>query len=301
VIVPVPLKAGDTIGIAAPASPVAEGELAPAVAYLERRGYRVVIGEGLYRRRRFLAGDDGERAAQLNDLFARVDIHGIFVARGGYGSVRVLEHLDWDCVRVHPKVFVGFSDTTALQLGMLVRADLVSFTGLALKVDVTDAGLEPDLERCLWSAVSGGGFDPVPVTSVGSVDGAEGILLGGCLSLVCTLLGTPFEPTFDGALLFLEDVGEAPYRVDRMLTHLRMAGVFDRTAGILFGQFHECRGTDEDGSVDDVIEDLAQRVPCPVWRDLPYGHEKSRRVLPVGLPGRVEGNRLVIEVRAPAS
>ena len=283
------LKPGDTVGVVAPSGPFDPERLAHGLAYLEARGYRVRPGASLYARARYLAGDDAARAADLNAMFADPDVRAIFAARGGYGAARVLDLLDWALIRRHPKILVGFSDTTALQLGIYARTGLVSFSGLTLCADITEEGVHPVTETSLWAAMTEGRFPPVEGLHALRSGTAEGPLIGGCLSLVASLAGAPYLPDLTGSLLFLEDVNEAPYRVDRMLNQLHMSGAFERASGVLFGRFEGCEpDRDWEGTVEAVLEDLASRIACPVFCGLPYGHGPGRRVLPVGMRAAVD-------------
>ena len=288
-IVPPRLRPGDTIGVVAPSGPFEPERLTAGLAYLKARGYRVREGASLYARERYLAGSDAARTKDLNGMFADPEVRAIFAARGGYGSARVLNSIDYEAVRRDPKLLVGFSDTTALQLGLFARTGLVTYSGVTLCADVTESGMPPATERTLWDALVSGRHPPVAGLRALKGGAAEGPLIGGCLSLIASLVGTPYLPDPTGALLFMEDVNEEPYRVDRMLNQLRMAGIFDRVAGVLFGQFAGCepeRATD--GSVEAVLESLAGAIPCPAFCGLPFGHAPDRRVLPIGLPARID-------------
>ncbi len=277
------LKEGDTVGIVAPASAVTAERIAPAAAWLESLGYRVRLGASIGKSERFLAGSDADRSRDLADMFSDESIGAIFAARGGYGSSRMLQLIDWSILRANPKPFVGFSDTTALQLALHEKAGLVSLTGLALASDVSDGPPAAELEKDLDEALRRGAFNSVSgLVHEGLLSGK---LLGGCLSLVVHLIGTPFFPDLDGHILMLEDVGESPYRIDRMLTQLLLSRVLEKATAVLFGTFYKCTGDEEDGTVDEVLVDFSSRSPCPVVRGLPYGHGPVRRILPIG--GRV--------------
>ncbi len=291
------LASGDRVAVVAPSSSVQPEALASGISYLETLGFEVVSGDTIGLEDRFLAGPDLIRGSEVSRLFADPSIRGIFAARGGYGSARILSEVDWAMVEQNPKVLVGFSDTTALQLGALARANLVSYSGFLPNVDVAKGGgIDPDLDRSLIEALLHGRFDAIDgIQAVDAGGRTEGRLVGGCLSLVASLVGTPYLPPFDSSVVFLEDVGEAPYRIDRMLTQLIQAGVFEGTSAVLFGQFVRCDGDDEDGTVDEVIEDFAGRVQCPVYVGLPYGHGATRRLLPVGGYATIENDRLSFE------
>ena len=280
---PPKLQPGDTVGIIAPSGSFERERLAHGLAFLRAKGFDVREGMSLYAQDRYLAGTDRARADDVNAMFADEDVKGIFVARGGYGSARILARLDWASVAQNPKVLVGLSDTTALQVAIFARTGLVTFSGFLLCSDVTAEGVHEETEQALWEAVCSHEFEGVGVTPLRGGE-VTGTLMGGCLSLVVSLVGTAFFPDIEDAVLVLEDVNEPPYRVDRMLNQLAMAGVFDRVSGVIFGEFVDCEPEREtEGRIEDVIEDFAARVSCPVFCGLPYGHGKARRVLPIGV------------------
>lgn len=282
------LREAGTIGIAAPAGGVAPGGLEKAVAYFESRGHRVRLAANVHQQTRYLAGTDDARASALQALLEDPGVDAVFAARGGYGCARILDRLDFTRLRGCPKPVVGLSDVTALQLALLACTGLVSYTGFNVATDLRSGTPDPMTERSLWDALAG---RPIAVSGLSPLrpGRAEGPLVGGCLSLLVSLMGTPWLPALDGAVLFLEDVHEEPYRLDRMLTQLRLAGVLQRAAGIVFGTFQDCTAKDPaDGTVDDVLREAASWTDAPVWMGLPYGHTPSRCVLPVGAHCRVE-------------
>ncbi len=284
------LRPGDVIGIAAPAGAFKKERLQPGIAYLERAGYRVRVGAHAYDRNRYMAGEDGARAGDLHALFADPKVRAIFAARGGYGTTRLLDLLDYGLIRRNPKVFVGFSDTTALQLALYRHAGLITCSGVTVCADL-GREREAFTEAATWRAVQEGVAGPFeglrPI--VGGT--AEGRLLGGCLSLVCALQGTGHLPDFDGAILALEDVDEAPYRIDRMLTHLRQTGLLRQVAGVAFGHFEGARPEEgADWTVEDVLADRTADLGIPVVCGLPYGHQRRRAVLPIGARARLDAD-----------
>ena len=297
-MVPPHIQPGDLIGIVSPSGSFERERLRPGLSYLRNRGFRVRVGSAVYDRDRYLAGQDADRAKDLNAMFADPEVRAVFAARGGFGAARVLEFLDYEAIRSDPKPLTGFSDTTALQLGIYGRTGMVSYSGVTLCGDVTASGISEVTETSLWNALVRGRFDEMAGVAALRGRAAEGTLLGGCLSVIASLVGTGYLPDTSGALLFLEDVNEAPYRVDRMLTQLRMAGVFDRVAGVVFGQFKDCEPErEEEGTVDNVLRDFSTSVTAPVFWGLPYGHGEGRRVLPIGLRAAVDGSRgsLIVE------
>jgi muramoyltetrapeptide carboxypeptidase len=277
-----------------PSGPFDRERLQPGLQYLSDRGYHIREGASLYARDRYLAGSDAARADEVNAMFADPDVRAVLTARGGYGSGRILDLVDYDAVARDPKPFVGFSDTTALQLALLEHADLVTYTGITLCADVKKAGMDPVTESTLWQALEAMCFDPIEGLRVLRGGAAAGPLVGGCLSLVASLVGTPYLPNFSGALLYLEDVNEAPYRVDRMLNQLHMAGILREVGALLFGRFEGCDPEREaEGPVEAVLETLVDQVDCPVYANLPYGHGVGRRVLPVGMPAQVSDDGML--------
>ena len=296
-VVPPYIQPGDLIGIVSPSGSIERERLRPGLSYLRNRGFRVRVGSAVYDRDRYLAGQDPDRAKDLNVMFADPEVRAVFVTRGGFGAARVLGLLDYEAIRKCPKPLVGFSDTTAIQLGIYGRTGLVSYSGVTLCGDVAASGMPEATETSLWNALMCGRFEEM--AGVAALRGrfAEGKLLGGCLSVIASLMGTGYMPDTSGALLFLEDVNEAPYRVDRLLTQLRMAGVFDRVAGVVFGRFEGCEPErEEEGTVDDVLRGFSSSVAVPVFRGLQYGHCAGRRVLPIGLRATVDGSRGTLQI-----
>ena len=300
-ILPPCIRPGDTVGIVAPSGPLEPERLAPAVSYLTSRGYRVLEGVSIHARDRYLAGTDAERASDLMRMFETPEVRAVFVARGGYGSGRLLDRLDYGLIADNPKPMVGFSDTTALQMAVQAHTGLVTYTGLTLCGDVTERGLAPAIESSLWDALVSGSVAPVSgLRALNQGRAVEGLFLGGCLSLVASLVGTRHLPDLEGAVLFLEDVNEEPYRLDRMLTQLRQAGVFDAVSGLVLGDFQGCEPErPTDGSAEEVFRALAEDIQCPVYTGLPYGHGSQRRVFPLGVKVNVDSASGELHFHAP--
>jgi len=273
------LKPGDTIGIAAPASPFDREAFDRGIAVLESIGFRVQIPEGLFARNGYLAGSDTERAALLMGLFEDDSIGAIFCARGGFGSMRLLPLLDFDTICSHPKVIVGFSDITALLVAIYNRCSTVTFHGPL----VTTLGKGSKQTR---SALVDTIASPRPLNLrphkaiVVNAGKASGPLLGGNLTSLCHLMGTHYEPSFESHLLFLEDRGEAPYRIDRMLSQLRLGGHLDGVAGVILGSFQDC------GAVDDVysvVKDAFSHTGVPILTGFEFGHGTENITIPIGI------------------
>ncbi len=283
---PPPLRPGATIGVAAISGPIDPERLAAGVGALERRGYRVVLAPNLASRRAFLAGTDAERAAGYRELLRRDDVDAIFFARGGYGAARVLPHLEPEEARRRPRLHLGGSDLTALFAYLRNRAGLVTFYGPMVATGIaSEEGL--DWEEVLRGAVP----EPHRVAEEDVLAGgaAEGPLVGGCLSILASLCGTPDAVVGRGAVLFWEDVNEETYRLDRMLTQLEGSGTFDGLQAMLIGSISPgSRGGESSETVDAWLRDYFAGAPFPVVRGLPAGHLARPRTLPFGLPVRVD-------------
>ncbi len=307
---PQALRAGDAVAVVAPASPAAAEDTERGVAVLEGLGLRVVRGRHLGARRGYLAGDDGERARDLLDAFADPEVRAVFCLRGGYGSLRILPLLDYGLIAAHPKALVGYSDVTALLLAVHRLGGLVVFHGPMV---ASDLGRSPGratlawLRRALFAPEPLGALPvpedgPDPVTVRGGV--AEGELVGGNLSLVASTLGTPYEIETDGRLLFLEEVGEEPYRLDRLLTHLRNAGKLARVAGVALGHLGAWPGAADASrwvEVRRVVEELLGGLGVPVLAGLPFGHGPWNLTLPLGVRAVLDATGGTLTLVEPAT
>lgn len=305
-IKPKALCIGDTIGIVAPAG-CGDPELAAAgVSALEAYGFKVRQGLTVGQKLGYLAGPDAERAAEVNAMFASPEIDGIICLRGGYGSMRLLDRLDYDIIRQHPKVFVGYSDITAMHLSIGQKTGLVTFHGPMVASDL-GKGISPHTWDYLFRAVS----KPEPLGLVANPPGvvppvfiapgaARGPLTGGNLSLVTATLGTPYEIDARGKILCLEEVGEEPYRIDRMLTQLLLAGKLRDAAGIVFDVCAACEAEDDSPgfTLAEVLQDRLGSLRKPVLCNLYFGHAAEKATLPLGIEAVLDsraGNLAVTE------
>lgn len=292
---PTALRKKATIGIVSPASPQRDmSRLDKGIRYLEGLGYTVVVGDHARSRHAgYLAGTDDQRLADLHAMFSDKRIDAIFCARGGYGSARLLNRLDYGLIRRNPKILVGYSDITSLQLALWHKARLVTFSGAMPSVDMVD-NIDPLSEEQFWRVLTsrrplGRLPQPWPITSVQDGE-AEGRLLGGNLSVLVSLLGTDFMPSLRGSILALEDIGEETYRIDRMLVQLLHATVRRRPAGIAYGFWSQSARPQGSTPHRDVSEVLAERCDLtrgPIISDLMYGHERTKLTLPFGVRARI--------------
>jgi muramoyltetrapeptide carboxypeptidase len=276
-IKPPRLKPGDGIGILAPAGPVTPSELSPGINLLTSMGYDVHVSTHLYDQKDYLAGDDDSRLDDLHSMFENKRIKALFCGRGGYGTLRLLDKIDYDLIRENPKIIMGYSDITALFLALYAETGLVTFHGPMVREFSSDK--DPDLLFRPFISSEPLALDLSPGSTL--VPGlASGILLGGNLSLICHLIGTPFMPSLNKIILFLEEKGESLYRIDRMLTHLRLSGLLDDLSGLMVGQFKDCGDM---STIAQFFADLGMELNMPVCSGLSVGHGTENITLPIGL------------------
>lgn len=280
-MIPGKLSPGDTVGLIAPAGPVSEEETAPGISVLEGRGFIVRRGRHMYRKDGYLAGADRGRVEDLHEMFSDPAVKAVLCARGGYGSMRLLEDLDYDLIASHPKIFAGYSDITALLLSFYRRCRLVAFHGPMVRdCCCKGAGSMNLLLDVLQGKVSPAVSLSGPVVREGKV---EGTLLGGNLTILCHLAATSFMPSLKGCILFLEDRGEKLYRIDRMLTQLALGGHLKGLAGLVAGDFTGCGDPEE---VAALLGDVSEAIP--VAAGLPVGHGVLNVTLPVGVGAELD-------------
>jgi muramoyltetrapeptide carboxypeptidase len=300
---PPKLQAGSLIGLAAPASPVPSGKiLKRGEDVLEEMGFRVRMGRHVRSRRNYLAGTDSDRAEDLNEMFADPQVEAVFCVRGGYGTARLLDRLDFDALRAHPKVLLGYSDITALQLAVYRRIGLVTFYGPMVTTEMAKTFLPETRRRLLAALMQADPPQPLFAASQDSPPAvihpgvAEGRLLGGCLSVLVTLLGSDYMPPLEGAVLFLEDLDEEPYRLDRYLTQLRLCGALAHVSGVAVGRLINCEPRQDRaayirsrGSLD-VLRDRLGDAGVPVLAGLGFGHGRDQATLPQGAMVRLDAD-----------
>lgn len=276
------LRPNDAVAVVAPCGPFDRPSFEKGLAVLAER-YRPVFTERIFEARRYLAGTDEARAAELQHALDDDGVQAVFLARGGYGAMRLLPAL-----RLHaPKPLVGFSDATAFHLAMQAK----SWRTLHAPV-LTQLGKQPpDVVTRLFDLLEGRPVAPLPGTRTVVPGVAEGRLVGGNLSVLTRLVGTPYFPSLDGAVLLLEDVGERPYRLDRMWTHLTLAGVLKGLAGVVFGDFTGCEEKDATYSSADVLDELAQALGVPCAAGFVIGHGDVNFPVPLGARVRLDADR----------
>ncbi len=297
------LRPGDTVGIVNPSGVVwREDALRTVEERLASLDLESVRGRHVLDRHGYLAGRDGDRAEDVNRMFRRDDVDAVLCGRGGWGAARILPHLDYDAVRASPKVFLGYSDITALHMALHARTGLVTFHGPVGLSTFTSFSLGW-IRRLLFDGETPTYRNPEDtdadvlarvrdrVVTIRS-GRATGPLLGGNLTVLTAIVGSGFLPDFRDAILFLEDVGEAPYRIDRMLTQLSLAGILDGVAAVVFGKCTGCDPGEGYGSLtlDDVLEHHLGGLDVPAWSGAMIGHVDDQWTLPEGVRGEVDAD-----------
>jgi muramoyltetrapeptide carboxypeptidase len=288
------LKPGSHIGVIGPASPVDPADLMNGKFGLESKGYSVTLGDSCTKAYGYLAATDDIRAADLNEMFSDEDIDAIFCMRGGYGAMRLLDKLDYDAAARNPKPLLGFSDITALHIAYGKLSGLVTFHG-PMPVGVFKAGgltpIEQDsFDRAIKRAEPAGEIPSAFPLFTMNEGVAEGMLVGGNLSLIAGLLGTPYELDTAGRILFLEDVGEKSYSIDRMLTQLRLAGKLDSCAGIVLGDYSDCGGSMRGHNLplSQIFRDVLSPCGKPTLGGYSIGHCDNNVTIPLGVRARLD-------------
>ncbi len=309
VLKPPALQKGDLIGLVSPASaPSSHEMIEKGVRYLERAGYRVTVGQHAAKIHGYLAGTDDQRAADFNAMIQDKTVKAIIAVRGGYGTPRILPLLDYRTLRRHPKIIVGYSDLTALQLAIFHKVGLVTFSGPMSGVEMSD-GMDPYTEEHFWrlltSTAKVGELRNPEGETLNTLHGGKGSgrILGGNLATAISLLKTPFAPDLTGSILVLEDVDEAPHRVDRMLAQMQNARILENLSGLVFGKFVDCVPSDLQKPfipIDEVLASVAEDVKCPVLANLQYGHIPKKLTIPLGVRARVDAKRGVLEAMESA-
>lgn len=303
-IKPKALKNGDTIGIVAPGSFDSREKLHTATKILEDMGYEIVYGRTCFGNYGYLSARDDVRAFDINTMFENPEIDAIFCLRGGYGSLRILDLIDYNTIYKNPKIFMGYSDITALLVAIAQKSELVTFHGPMLTTDFISPNFKDYTKDYMLKALTlprplGHIIPPrceVPSMML-TAGNAEGELVGGNLSLLTALLGTAYEIDTRGKILFLEEIDEKPYRIDRMLTQLRLAGKLYDAEGIVLGQFTNCDLDSEDSlSLTEVFEDILIPLKKPIVKNVPIGHGKHKVTLPIGVKARILSRKGVLSI-----
>jgi muramoyltetrapeptide carboxypeptidase len=292
-IKPSKLNIGATLGIIAPSGPVYDkNRITKGIEILESLGFKVVISSNCYLKHGYLAGEDSIRAKDINKSFENKYLDGIICLRGGYGALRILDLIDYNIINENPKVFIGYSDITALHSAIHKNCNLVTFHGPMVASDIADDDFWSN--EALINSVCGNIYSYNIKLNPIKGGNVKGELVGGNLSVICSLIGSSFVEDYENKLLFIEDIGEEPYRVDRMLQQLKLSGIISKLSGVILGQFTNCQAKDEENSLslDYVINDFFANMAIPVYCNLQAGHENKKITLPLGIEVEILNNIL---------
>jgi muramoyltetrapeptide carboxypeptidase len=275
--------------VVAPAGCVEPDALFRGIEVIRSEGFEVEFPSRILESKGYLAGDERNRADDLVNFFRRTDISAIFCARGGFGSAQLLPYLTHLNSCPAPKIFAGYSDITILLNWLNKQFGMVTFHAPMVAMELAQ-GLKGRSEEAFWGLLTGKKSEwQVDIGEVIRPGKAEGEMMGGCLSVLVTTLGTPYEIETNGKLLFVEDVGERPYRVERMLTHLKMAGKLDHLAGLVFGDFTDCEG-EGPRNVRQIVGEMFAQAPYPIVMGMPAGHGNEHITLPFGVRMAIDAN-----------
>ncbi len=307
------LVPGSRVTLIAPAGPLLErDDLARATELCRALGYVPTLAPNAGEKYGYLAGGDDARLADLNAALSAPDVDAVWCIRGGYGITRLLNRVDFAGFGRHPKAVIGFSDITALLVALFQETGVIGFHGPTARASMPGF-TRRHFERVVTTAAPAGRLEPLPappdtlipqrdriVTLRGGV--AQGRLIGGNLTLLQCLIGTRFAPRLEGALLFIEDVGEEVYRIDRMRAHLRLAGVLDGLAGVAVGRFTELgrRGADGALGLDEVLATYLEPLGVPVVQGFPIGHIDDQWTIPIGVQARLDADAGTLDLLEPA-
>lgn len=295
---PAALKKGDTIGLVATSSHVGNIEkIGKCEKALNELGFNVVAGESCYLQYGYLSGSDDIRAGDVNRMFEDKSINGVFCIRGGYGASRILDKLDYDMIKNNPKVFTGYSDITAIHIALNQLCRLVTFHGPMASTDMIpefDSFSEKSFLSAVMSDKPLGAVSNPPNEEIKSLVGgcASGVITGGNLSLVAATMGTKYEIDTRDKILFLEDIDEEPYRVDRMLSQLRLAGKFHECSGIILGDWNNCtpKNYNPSLSLEQVLDDIIVPAGKPTIYNFRAGHCSPMITIPFGVKAVLNAN-----------
>jgi muramoyltetrapeptide carboxypeptidase len=297
-IKPKELEFGDTLGLVAPASFTSKEKIEKSIETVEKMGFKVKLGESIYQRYGYLSGKDEIRAKDINEMFKDPEVDGIICLRGGYGTPRILDLIDYNIIKDNPKVFIGYSDITALHIAFNQICKLVTFHGPMVSSDIIGNFHEFSKESLYKSIMNNreiGLIENPPGEEIIKINTGvvEGTIIGGNLSLIADTIGTQYEIDTKRKILFIEEVGEEPYSIDRMLNQLRLSGKLKDAAGIILGDFRDCepKGHYEDSlNLEELIEDYIKPLNKPSIYNLQSGHCDPIITLPLGINTRLDGD-----------
>ena len=280
---------GSTIGVISPAWIPDKERYEKGIKYLRDRALNIKLGSNLDKQYGYFAGRDDERISDIHDMYRDKEVKAIFCTRGGWGCLRILDKINFRLISQNPKPLIGYSDITSLQLAIWEKTRISSFSGPMVGVEM-GKGIMPFTEEHFWGQLTNSKSKyefsfAESNTQILNGGMCTGRLLGGCLSLVTTLLGTPYCPDFKDSILFLEDIDEKPYKIDRYFAHLYQAGVLDTISGLILGEFIDCEPEEDKASLtlSQIFDDYLSQVSYPVIKNFPYGHGEVKFTMPIGV------------------
>ena len=299
---PKPLKKGQTVGLVASSSYVEKEKVDAAIIAIKKLGLKVKVGHSCYKCHGYFAGEDSIRAKDINDMFADREVKGVFAIRGGYGAARLLDEVNYDAIRRNPKIFIGYSDVTALHIAINQNCNLVTFHGPMPATELCN-----DIDEFTKHYYEKNIFSKEPLGVVATVKDrmkiivqgeAEGKLIGGNLSLIVASIGTKYEIDTKGKILFIEEIDESPYKIDRMLLQLHQSGKFKDCNGIVLGAFTKCEAKDKNKSlsIDEVINEIIVPNNKPTIANIKCGHCMPTLTLPLGVKSRIDGGNGIFQI-----
>jgi muramoyltetrapeptide carboxypeptidase len=307
VLVPSKIVPGDTVGIVSPAGSLKGDKIESfhkGIKYLQDKGFRLKIGTHVLTEYGYLAGNDKQRVDDLNKMITDPEIKAIIATRGGYGSSRILSGIDYDAIKKHPKILVGYSDITCIQLALFMKTGLITFSGPMVAIEM-GSGIHPKTENFFWDIITLSAPQKMIVSKEHNPiilyrDVSEGRLLGGCISLVNACIGTPYLPDMTDSILFLEDINEDVYRIDRFFSQLANTGILETINGLILGQFIGCQVDEKSNfTLVQVVEEYTKKLKIPTILNFPYGHGEIKYTLPIGCKVRLDTFKPCLEMLEP--
>lgn len=299
ILKPPKLKVGDTVGLINPASPVDLEDVEYTEKALAKLGLKVKRGAHILDEYGYLAGKDRDRAADIQAMFADDSVKALLTLRGGWGCNRILPLLDYNLIRQNPKIIMGYSDITSLLLAIYARSGMVTFHGPVGTSEWNQFSLGY-FQRILFNGGAVKMVNPVRISGEAIAPGkATGRIVGGNLSVLTSMVGSPYLPDWNQTILFVEEIGEDIYRIDRMLTQLKIAGILDQIAGFIFAQCRNCTpGEDDDPSLTlpQVLSDIIKPLGIPAWYGSAIGHIPDKFTIPIGVPVEIDANNATIQM-----
>ncbi|MEG2337629.1 MAG: LD-carboxypeptidase [Clostridium sp.] len=295
-IKPRALEFNDEIGIIAPSGPsFNEEQFTLSIEKVRTLGFKPIIGRSCFMRDGYLAGSDDIRSSDINIFFASKSIKAIIALRGGYGSMRLLNTIDYGAIKKNPKIFVGYSDITALHSAINRKLKIITFHGPMVYSDFYR--IDKTSERSLLKSIMDPSYCPSYKIEPIVEGNITGRIFGGNLTMICSIIGSKYEISYRDKILFIEEIGEEPYKIDRMLNQMLLRGVFDEVKGVILGQFTDCNpaNIDRSFSLEAVLCDFFKRHNIVSYKGINIGHDKEKITLPLGVKCRIEDSMLIIE------